>query len=185
MDSQTDFSKNINFTYHTSNSNSNNNEEHEKILNEKIKTLQRKLKAYQIMTVDQNKKLKEHDNLIIEYYNSLNKTYTELENELKLLKMQNSKLMDALNCKNCLIEEYQKMIEIGTQKFHLLDEHNSNLKAQQKERENKLKNIPNYLKDNQELNNKINQYENKIESMKDEYDKKKNTKDEYKYLKKV
>ena len=50
MDSQTDFSKNINYTYHTSNSNTNNNEEHEKILNEKIKTLQRKLKAYQIIT---------------------------------------------------------------------------------------------------------------------------------------
>jgi hypothetical protein len=69
--------------------------------------------------------------------------------------MKNSKLMDAFNCKNCLIEEYQKMIEIGTQKFHLLDEHNSNLKVQQKERENKLKNMPNYLKDNKELNNKM------------------------------
>ena len=49
----------------------------------KIKTLQRKLKAFQIMTFDQNKKITKYDNLIIEY-NSLNKNYTELENELNL-----------------------------------------------------------------------------------------------------
>ena len=78
MDSQTDFSKNINYTYYTSNSN-----KLDKIQNEKIKTLQRKSKAYQIMTVDQNKKITKHDNLIIEYH-SLNKNYTELENELNL-----------------------------------------------------------------------------------------------------
>ena len=46
--------------------------------------------------------------------------------------MQNSKLMDAFNCKNYLIEEYQKMIEIGTQKFHLLDEDNSNSTTKRK-----------------------------------------------------
>ena len=90
-----------------------------------------KLKGYQIMTFDQNKKITKYDNLIIEYH-SLNKNYTELENELNLLKMQNSKLMDAFNCKNYLIEEYQKMIEIGTQKFHLLDEDNSNSTTKRK-----------------------------------------------------
>ena len=45
MDSQTDFSKNINYTYHTSNSNTNNNEEHEKILNEKNKNITKEIKS--------------------------------------------------------------------------------------------------------------------------------------------
>ena len=42
-----------------------------------------KLKGYQIMTFDQNKKITKYDNLIIEYH-SLNKNYAELENELNL-----------------------------------------------------------------------------------------------------
>ena len=54
----------------------------------------------------------------------------------------------------------------------MLDKHNLQLKALNNERENKLKTLPNMLKNNEELNDQINDYENKIENMKDEYEKK-------------
>ena len=176
---QSDYSKQINYSFQTSNTNPNqfqnqNNEniiDEQKVLTEKIKNLQRKLKAYQIMTVDQNKKLTEFDNLIIEY-NSLNKNDTELENELNILKMQNSQLMDALNCKNCLLDDYQKMIEISTEKFKMLNEHHSNLQNQNKENEGKLRSAPNIKKDKDQLNDQLNKYEGKISNLKDEFEKK-------------
>ena len=166
----------VNYTYEGLNSNPNIIIEEKTVLNEKIKNLQRKLKAYQIMTVDQNKKITELDNLIIEY-NSLNKNYCELESELNYLKLQNAQLMDALNYKNCLIDEYQKMIEISTEKFKLLDEHNNNILKNQKkpnqDDEYTLKSNPNKLKGNKDdLNNKINNYENEIENLKEQYEKK-------------
>ena len=157
---QTDYSKQVSYSYQTSNTNPNNNEETQKELKDKIKTLQQKLKAYQIMTVEQNKKITEHDNLVVEY-NSLNKNYTELESEFECLKLQNSQLMDAINSKNCLIDEYQKMLEVSKEKFEMLDKHNLQLKALNNERENKLKTLPNMLKNNEQLNDQINDYENK------------------------
>ena len=146
-------------------------EESLKEKDDKIKSLQRKLKSYQKKNLLQNQKISSKDNLYIEY-NSLNKNYAELENELNSLKAENAKLQESLINKNNIICEYEKAIEATSNKFQLYNETEKNLLLKNKENESKLKMLPDLMQNNTELSEKLNGFENKIESLKDENNKK-------------
>ena len=144
-----------------------NNDDLIKLRDEKIKELQRKIKGYEQMSHQQNIKSTIHDNLYIEY-NSLNKNYNELEAELNGKKIEISQLLDALNNKNNIISEYQKIIEESSEKFKLFNESNMCLKNKIEANESKVKMFPTLLKNNEELNKKITSYKNQIENLKNE-----------------
>ena len=147
------------------------NEEMLKVKDEQIKMLNRKLKTYQKLNEDQSQQINAHDNLIIDY-NSLNKNYLELENELNLIRAENMRLKDAVANKNIIISEYVKGFEASSNKFQIFNDKNSNLKLKNDEYENKLKMLPSLLKKSNDLNNKLSNYENKIDEMKEEHIKK-------------
>ena len=147
------------------------NEEMLKVKDEQIKMLNRKLKTYQKLNEDQSQQINAHDNLIIDY-NSLNKNYLELENELNLIRAENMRLKDAVANKNIIISEYVKGFEASSNKFQIFNDKNSNLKLKNDEYENKLKLLPSLLKKSNDLNNKLSNYENKIDEMKEEHIKK-------------
>ena len=144
-----------------------NNDEMIKLRDDKIRELQRKIKNYEQMSYEQNIKSAVHDNLYVEY-NSLNKNYNELEAELNGKKIEISQLLEALNNKNNIISEYQKIIQQSSEKFKLFNESNLCLKNKLESNEPKLKMFPTLLKQNEELNKKINSYKNQIEQLKNE-----------------
>ena len=147
------------------------NEEMLKVKDEQIKMLNRKLKTYQKLNEDQSQQINAHDNLIIDY-NSLNKNYLELESELNAIRAENMRLKEAVANKNIIISEYVKGFEASSNKFQIFNDKNSNLKLKNDEYENKLKMLPSLLKKSNDLNNKLSNYENKIDEMKEEHIKK-------------
>ena len=138
-----------------------------------IKQLKRKIQAYEKNTEVQNQKLSDYDHLLVEC-NSLKKNYTQLENDLEIIRNENIQLKDIINTKNQTIIDFQGLFEASKSKFDLFNQTNSALKARIEELESKLKMYPNILKNKEDLNQKMNDYESKIEQMREEY----NTKEE-------
>ena len=138
-----------------------------------IKQLKRKIQAYEKNTEVQNQKLSDYDHLLVDY-NSLNKNYTQLENDLEIIRNENIQLKDIINTKNQTIIDFQGLFEASKSKFDLFNQTNSALKARIEELESKLRMYPNILKNKEDLNQKMNDYESKIEQMREEY----NTKEE-------
>ena len=147
------------------------NKEMLKIKEEKIKMLNEKLKSYKRLNSDQSNQLSEQDNLIIDF-NSLQKNYFELENEYNKIKHDNEQLKEALSLKDLRINEFIKLFEYSSNKFKLYNDKNNNLKIANEEYESKLKTLPDLLKKNEELNEKLNQYEKKMEGIKEEHNQK-------------
>ena len=139
----------------------------ENIINQLKSTIQ----VYEKNTEDQNRKLSNHDSLVIEY-NSLLKNYSELENELNQGKNENIQLKKIINNKNQTIADYQNLFEASKSKFEMFEKTNNSLKLKIQELESKLSSLPNIMENNSDLNLKINEYENKFKLIKDEYNKK-------------
>ena len=133
-----------------------------------IKQLKRKIQAYEKNTEVQNQKLSDYDHLLVDY-NSLNKNYTQLENDLEIIRNENIQLKDIINTKNQTIIDFQGLFEASKSKFDLFNQTNSALKARIEELESKLRMYPNILKNKEDLNQKMNDYESKIEQMREEY----------------
>ena len=151
--------------------NQNINEELLKAKDNTIKRLKRKIQAYEKNAEDQNLKLSDYDHLLVEY-NSLNKNYSQIEQELDILRKENNQLKEIINTKNQTIIDFQRLFEASKSKFDLFDKTNNSLKMKIAELESKLKMYPDLIKNNEDLNKKIINYESKIEQMKDEMNKK-------------
>ena len=150
--------------------NQNINQEILKSKDNTIKQLKRKIQAYDKNAQEQNLKLSDYDHLLVEYQ-SLNKNYTQLEQDLELLKTENMQLKEIINSKNQTILDFQGLFEASKSKFDLFNQTNITLKERIAELESKLKMYPNALKNNEDLNQKMMDYESKIERIKDEYNK--------------
>ena len=150
--------------------NQNINQEIIKSKDNTIKQLKRKLQAYEKNAQEQNQKLSDYDHLLVEF-NSLNKNYSQLENDLEMLKAENMQLKEIINSKNKTIIDFQGLFEVSKSKFDLFNQTNVSLKERIAELESKLNQYPNALKNNEDLNQKISEYESKIERIKDEYNK--------------
>ena len=150
--------------------NQNINQEILKSKDNTIKQLKRKIQAYDKNAQEQNLKLSDYDHLLVEYQ-SLNKNYTQLEQDLELLKTENMQLKEIINSKNQTILDFQGLFEASKSKFDLFNQTNITLKERIAELESKLKMYPNALKNNEDLNQKMMDYESEIERIKDEYNK--------------
>ena len=133
-----------------------------------IKQLKRKIQAYEKNAEAQNQKLSDYDHLLVEF-NSINKNYLQLKNDLEIISNENIQLKDIINTKNQTILDFQSLFEASKSKFELFNQTNTALKAKIVELEEKLKNFPNILKNKEDLSQKMNDYETKIEQMKEEY----------------
>ena len=133
----------------------------------------RKIQAYEKNTEVQNQKLSDYDHLLVEY-NSLNKNFSQIQSDLEIIRNENMQLKDIINTKNQTIIDFQGLFEASKSKFDLFSQTNQALKDRIEELESKLKNYPDILKNKEDLNQKMNDYESKIEQMREEY----NTKEE-------
>ena len=138
-----------------------------------IKQLKRKIEAYEKNAQAQNQKLSDYDHLFVEY-NSLSKNFAQIQSDLDMIRNENMQLKDIINTKNQTIIDFQGLFEASKSKFDLFNQTNTALKARIEELEAKLKTYPDILKNKEDLNQKMNDYETKIEQMKEEY----NTKEE-------
>ena len=136
-----------------------------------INQLKRTIQVYEKNTEDQIRKLANHDSLVIEY-NSLMKNYAELENELSLSKNENIQIKNIINKKNQTISEYQRLFEDSKTKFEMFEQMNNSLKLKIKELESKLASMPNIVQNNSDLNLKLNEYDNRIKLLREEYNRK-------------
>ena len=68
------------------------------------------IQVYEKNSQDQNRKIANHDSLLIEY-NSLLKNYSDLERELTITKNDNIQLKNIIESKNQRINEYQNLFE--------------------------------------------------------------------------
>ena len=136
-----------------------------------INQLKLRIQAYEKNHIEQNQKLSKYDSLFIDY-NSLSKNYSELEKELALSKNEIIQLKNMISSKNNTIAEYQNLFEASKKKFELFEKTNNELKIKIKELEGKLMNVPGLIQNNNDLNLKLNEYENKIKLIKDEFNKK-------------
>ena len=138
-----------------------------------IKQLKRKIQAYEKNTEVQNQKLSDYDHLLVEY-NSLNKNFSQIQSDLEIIRNENMQLKDIINTKNQTIIDFQGLFEASKSKFDLFNQTNCALKARIEELESKLKTYPNFVQKEENMNQKMNDYESKIEQMREEY----NTKEE-------
>lgn len=138
-----------------------------------IKQLKRKIEAYEKNAQAQNQKLSDYDHLFVEY-NSLSKNFSQMQSDLDMIRNENMQLKDIINTKNQTIIDFQGLFEASKSKFDLFNQTNTALKARIEELEAKLKTYPDIMKNKEDLNQKMNDYETKIEQMKEEY----NTKEE-------
>ena len=141
--------------------------------NNLIKQLKRKIEAYEKNAQAQNQKLSDYDHLFVEY-NSLSKNFAQIQSDLDMIRNENMQLKDIINTKNQTIIDFQGLFEASKSKFDLFNQTNTALKARIEELEAKLKMYPDIMKNKEDLNQKMNDYETKIEQMKEEY----NTKEE-------
>lgn len=138
-----------------------------------IKQLKRKIEAYEKNAQAQNQKLSDYDHLFVEY-NSLSQNFAQIQSDLDMIRNENMQLKDIINTKNQTIIDFQGLFEASKSKFDLFNQTNTALKARIEELEAKLKMYPDIMKNKEDLNQKMNDYETKIEQMKEEY----NTKEE-------
>ena len=136
-----------------------------------INQLKRTIQVYEKNTEEQNRKLSNHDSLLIEY-NSLLKNYSDLENELNFSKNENAQLKSIINKKNETVAEYQRLFQESKEKFEMFEKANNCLKLKNKELESKLASFPNIMQDNDDLNLKLNEYENRLKLLREECNKK-------------
>ena len=136
-----------------------------------INQLKRTIQVYEQNAEQQNRKLSNHDSLLIEY-NSLMKNYSELEKELSLAKNENMQLKSIINTKNQTIAEYQGLFLESKAKFETYEQTNNSLKLKIKELESKLSSFPGLMDDNNELNLRIREYENRLKLLREECNKK-------------
>jgi len=136
-----------------------------------INQLKRTIQVYEQNAEQQNRKLSNHDSLLIEY-NSLMKNYSELEKELSLAKNENMQLKSIINSKNQTIAEYQGLFMESKTKFETYEQTNNSLKLRIKELESKLSSFPGLMDDNNELNLRIREYENRLKLLREECNKK-------------
>ncbi len=135
-----------------------------------IRQLKRKIQAYEKNAQDQNLKLSDYDHLLVEY-NSLNKNYSQIEQDLEMLRNENIQLKEIIASKNQTILDFKGLFEASKSKFDLFNQTNISLKEKISELEAKLKMYPNAIKNNEDLNQKMMEYESKIERIKDECNK--------------
>lgn len=110
-----------------------------------IKQLKRKIQAYEKNTESLNQKLSDYDYLLVEY-NSINKNYLQLKNDMEIISNENLQLKDIINTKNQKILDFQGLFEASKSKFDFFNQANTALKARITELEEKLKIVPNILK---------------------------------------
>ena len=135
-----------------------------------IRQLKRKIQAYEKNAQDQNLKLSDYDHLLVEY-NSLNKNYSQIEQDLEMLRNENIQLKEIIASKNQTILDFKGLFEASKSKFDLFNQTNISLKEKISELEAKLKMYPNAIKNNEDLNQKMMEYESKIERIKEECNK--------------
>ena len=75
-----------------------------------IKQLKRKIQAYEKNAEVQNQKLSDYDHLLVEF-NSINKNYLQLKNDLEIISNENIQLKDIINTKNQTISDFQGLFE--------------------------------------------------------------------------
>ena len=138
--------------------------------NDKIRKLKRQIKAYESNAEDQNLKLSDYDNLLIEY-KVLKQNCSLMEQELIILRQQNNNLKGIIKNKNNDIKDFQGLFKTSKSKFDLFNQTNESLKMKISELESKLKSYPNVKKKNEELNKKIQEYEIKLKQVKEEFSK--------------
>ena len=135
-----------------------------------IKQLKRKIEAYEKNAEEQNQKLSDYDHLLVEY-NSINKNYSQMQQDLDLIKAENMQLKDIINSKNQTIVDFQNLFEASKSKFELFNQTNTSLKSRIAELESKLKTV-NLDSNNEEIKGKLSDYETKIEQMTQEFNNK-------------
>lgn len=92
----------------------------------KIKSLKSTVQAYKANNETQNKKISSQDSLYVEYAIA-NKKYTELEKDFFRIQADNTHLTEALQSKTKLINEFQRLTEISSDKFRSFEKTNSEL----------------------------------------------------------
>ena len=138
--------------------------------NDKIRKLKRQIKAYESNAENQNLKLSDYDNLLVEY-KVLKQNSSLMEQELIILRQQNNNLKGIIKNKNNDIKDFQGLFKTSKSKFDLFNQTNESLKMKISELESKLKSYPNVKKKNEELNKKIQDYEVKLKQVKEEFSK--------------
>ena len=133
-----------------------------------IKQLQRKIEAFEKNADEQNQKLSDYDHLLVEF-NSINQNYTQMQQDLDLIKAENAQLKDIINSKNQTINDFQGLFQASKSKFELFNQTNTNLKAKIAELESQLKSASLEEKSGLNLQDKINDYESRIEQMTQEF----------------
>jgi len=133
-----------------------------------IKQLERKIEAFEKNAEEQNQKLSDYDHLLVEF-NSINSNYTQIQQDLDLIKAENAQLKDILNTKNQTISEFQGLFEASKSKFELFNQTNATLKSRILELEAQLKSSSNNEKSSSDLKDKITNYESMIEQMNQEF----------------
>ena len=127
-----DFQPMLDSNYNLINSNLINNSNNEiiRVKDEQIRDLKRKIKNYQKAIEEQKQKLIDYDNLRIDY-NSINSNYSELEAEYLSLKANYTELLEQLQKKNIIIEDYRKVLEISKKNSRCFNRKKKNFKIKE------------------------------------------------------
>ena len=133
-----------------------------------IKQLKRKIEAFEKNAEEQNQKLSDYDHLLVEF-NSINSNYTQMQQDLDLIKAENAQLKDILNTKNQTISEFQGLFEASKSKFELFNQTNASLKSRIIELEAQLKSSSNNQNQGFDLKDKVTEYESTIDQMNQEF----------------
>ena len=133
-----------------------------------IKQLQRKIEAFEKNAEEQNQKLSDYDHLLVEF-NSINQNYTQMQQDLDLIKAENAQLKDIINSKNQTINDFQGLFQASKSKFELFNQTNASLKSRIMELESQLKGARIDEKSGINLREKINEYESRMEQMSQEF----------------
>ena len=136
--------------------------------NSTIDKLKSQIDIYEMQIKELNEKISSCDHLIIDY-NSLHNDYIKMENELLLSVKEINNLKLIINSKNKTIKEYQQLFLDTKSRFILYDNLNELLQKKINYLEGQLK-YTNKININ-EVNHKIDEYNLKIQQIKDEFNK--------------
>ena len=149
---------------------SNNLNIESQIKDEKIKNLEAKLNACKRALKEKTHKQINQDNLYVNF-NSLNKSYAELEKLANKLKLENFQLSEIIHNKNETISKYEELFRDSQAKFRQLEKINASLKVKKEEFENKVRATPDLFKRNKELEEELTERESSIQALKEELNK--------------
>ena len=133
-----------------------------------IKQLKRKIEAFEKNAEEQNQKLSDYDHLLVEF-NSINANYSQMQQDLELIKAENAQLKDLINTKNQTISDFQGLFEASKSKFELFNQTNSALKNRIMELESQLNSGYNNDNSGSNLKEKLSEYESMIEQITQEF----------------